>query len=48
MPERVCTCGHIEGDHGQDPDVPDFVGCNAEDCECDAFEHDPDAELDFG
>jgi hypothetical protein len=42
----ICLCGHVEDEHGGDPDYPDNSKCNADGCECDFFEEDEDAEVD--
>ena len=39
-----CHCGHVVDEHGGDPDYPGSTACNIEDCECIAFEENPDAD----
>ncbi len=39
----TCCCGHVEDEHGDDPAYPGSTTCNVEDCDCAAFEEDPDA-----
>jgi hypothetical protein len=42
----ICLCGHVEDEHGGDPDCPGSSKCNADGCECDLFEEDEDVEVD--
>jgi hypothetical protein len=44
MSERTCHCGHVEDEHGGDPQYPGSTACQIEDCGCIAFEHDPQAQ----
>ena len=36
----ICMCGHVEDEHGHDPDYPGSSSCTIKGCECVAF--DPD------
>jgi hypothetical protein len=43
----ACTCGHSEEEHGHDPKYPGSTACTEKDCDCIAFEEDPeDVSLD--
>lgn len=43
MSERICICGHTEGDHHIDH-LDDSTECSDEFCDCIAFEEDPDPQ----
>ncbi len=41
----ICTCGHVDDEHGddehgEDPDYPGYTACNVDDCDCIAYEED--------
>lgn len=38
-----CMCGHVEDEHGHDPDYPGSTACTIKGCDCVAF--DPDVEV---
>lgn len=40
---HVCYCGHVEDEHGSDPDYPGSTVCTIEGCDCVAFDHDSEA-----
>ena len=41
----ACTCGHAPEEHGGDPKYPGSSACQAEGCDCIAFE---EIDLDEG
>lgn len=47
MAEPTCYCGHVKDEHG-DPDYPGSTVCMIENCECIAFERDPEATANSG
>ena len=34
----ACVCGHVEDDHGGDPEYPGSSKCNVDDCDCVCYE----------
>lgn len=40
----TCHCGHVQDEHGNDPQYPGSTSCTIEGCECIAFEKNPEAE----
>jgi hypothetical protein len=40
MSEGLCMCGHVEDEHGSDPQYPGSTACNVTGCECVAYDHD--------
>jgi hypothetical protein len=39
---ETCACGHVKDEHGQDKDFPGSMACNVDDCDCIAYEHEPE------
>lgn len=39
-----CTCGHVEDEHGGDPEYLGSTACNVEGCDCVCFEIAEDNE----
>ena len=35
---KACVCGHSEEEHGHDPKYPGSSACQAEGCDCIAYE----------
>ena len=44
MIEPACTCGHAPEEHGDDPRYPGSTACQAEGCDCIAYEAGEDDE----
>lgn len=42
----ICHCGHIWDEHGHDPKLRNYTGCNVEGCYCISFEENADAPAD--
>lgn len=39
----TCHCGHVQDEHGDDPEYPGSTACSIEGCDCIAFEKNPEA-----
>ena len=46
MSDYACTCGHVEDEHGGDPDYPGSSKCKVTDCDCTCFEEDADEDTE--
>lgn len=42
----ACACGHALEEHGGDPEYPGSTSCNEDDCECVAFESEPEEDVE--
>ena len=44
--QKICTCGHVEDEHGHDEQYPGSTTCAIDGCDCISFEDaDPNVTL---
>lgn len=37
-PDPACECGHVDDEHGGNPEYPGSMACNVDNCDCIAYE----------
>lgn len=43
----ACMCGHVEDEHGSDPEYPGSTACTIDGCKCVAYDPDVDDQEQY-